>query len=115
MVDFDPADGSGQVGGGALAGAGELSLIEVMARALWDELASPMERWETLEVVSRERIARGMRAALQAMLDAGPTKRMMRAALAELSDATVDAPKSAAWDAIRAHEAMIRAELEASK
>jgi hypothetical protein len=36
-----------------------------------------------------------------------PTQGMKLAALTELSDCTVDEPKAAAWDAIRAYRAMI--------
>jgi hypothetical protein len=37
------------------------------------------------------------------------TPEMRRAALAELSDITVDEPKAATWDALRAHRAMLAA------
>ncbi len=46
------------------------------------------------------------RSALGAMLH--PTMIMLDAARAELTDATVRDPKAAAWDALRAHRAMIR-------
>ena len=38
-----------------------------------------------------------------------PTPQMMGAALIELSDGTVEEPKAAAWDAIRAYRAMLSA------
>lgn len=45
----------------------------------------------------------------EAVVPREPTPAMMQAALAALSDATVDDPKAAAWDAIRAYRAMLAA------
>lgn len=56
-------------------------------------------------------VTRGLaRAALEALLK--PTTAMDQAALAELSDATVEDPKAAAWDAVRGYRAMIQAALD---
>lgn len=56
-------------------------------------------------------VARGLaRATLEALLK--PTPAMSEAALVELSDITVECPKAAAWDAVRAYRAMIQAALD---
>lgn len=60
----------------------DASLAAAMAKALWDELSSPMDRWEMLEDVSRDRITRGMRSALRHLIDHGPTIDL-RAAIAD--------------------------------
>jgi hypothetical protein len=87
----------------------KLSLIEIMARAAAPALGP--DAWEDYGPASRAELLNAMSAALRAMMEHGPTPIMMQAALAELSDATVDEPKAAAWDAVRTHKAMLRAEL----
>ena len=44
-----------------------------------------------------------------AMVPEKPTEEMLQAAIAALSDATIDEPKAAAWDATRAYKAMLTA------
>jgi hypothetical protein len=49
-------------------------------------------------------------AAGYAIVKREPDEAMLEAALAKLSDATVEDPKAAAWDALRAYRAMIAAQ-----
>lgn len=77
------------------------TMVEKMAKAISAENGNeyPLEHYVP-----------DARAALTALLK--PTAIMDQAALAELSDATVEDPKSAAWDAVRAYRAMIQAALD---
>jgi hypothetical protein len=76
------------------------------ARAV-QKLADFMIAFPTQDMADARKIAE------EALRDALPlievTPGMREAALTELSDCTVDEPKAAAWDALRAHRAMLRA------
>jgi len=83
-------------------------MIDELAKAIdeasiaWSKENHGLSKWD----VPSDLIARALLRRLRE-----PTPEMKAAAVQELSDTTVQAPKASAWDALRAYKAMIDAAL----
>jgi hypothetical protein len=78
-------------------------MIDELAKALCENAGW---RWGRHPVLD-ERYRRRVRTVLRRLRE--PSPMMKAAAVQELSDTTVQEPKAAAWDALRAYKAMIDA------
>jgi hypothetical protein len=79
-------------------------VVEVMAKALKQD-DKYWSGWRNTSV----NILAAIDEAGYSVVPKKPTKAMIEAALAALSDVTIEEPKAAAWDALRAYRAMLAA------